>query len=99
MASSSEYGSLVAQLMGDSIRMLKEQPMQEIVLVVELGFPSESEMKEQEGDFSVLNKIRENELLDIFCTLVQIPSPSKKEEKVIAWIKDFAKQNEINCNN
>lgn len=56
-------------------------------------------MKEQEGDFSVLNKIKENKLLDIFCTLVQIPSPSKKEEKVINWIKDFAKQNNIDCEN
>jgi dipeptidase D len=54
-------------------------------------------MKEQEGDFFVLNNIRKNELLDIFCTLVQIPSPSKKEEKVIAWIKEFATQNNINC--
>ena len=45
----------------------------------------------------MLNNIRKNELLDIFCTLVQIPSPSKKEEKVIAWIKEFATQNKINC--
>ena len=31
-----------------------------------------------------LNKLRkENEVLDIFCNLVQIPSPSLKEEKVI----------------
>ena len=43
------------------------------------------------------NKIRENELLDIFCTLVQIPSPSKHEEKVIEWIKGFAKENNIEC--
>ena len=51
----------------------------------------------QEGDFSVQNEIRKNELLDIFCSLVQIPSPSKKEEKVIEWIKGFAKSNDINC--
>lgn len=44
------------------------------------------------------NKIRENELLDIFCTLVQIPSPSKHEEKVIEWIKNFAKEHNIECN-
>ena len=43
------------------------------------------------------NKIRENELLDIFCTLVQIPSPSKHEEKVIEWIKGFAKEHNIEC--
>ena len=45
----------------------------------------------------MLNKIRENDLIDIFCELVQIPSPSKKEEKVLAWIKDFAKNNDILC--
>lgn len=43
------------------------------------------------------NKIRENELLDIFCTLVQIPSPSKHEGKVIEWIKGFAKEHNIEC--
>ena len=37
----------------------------------------------------------ENEVLDIFCNLVTIPSPSLKEEKVSAWILDFCKQNNI----
>ena len=46
----------------------------------------------------MLNEIRqENELIDIFCSLVKIPSPSKKEEKVIEWIKNFAKENQIQC--
>ena len=44
------------------------------------------------------NNVRqENELIDIFCSLAEIPSPSKKEEKVIEWIKKFAKENEIQC--
>ena len=44
------------------------------------------------------NNVRqENELIDIFCSLAELPSPSKKEEKVIAWIKKFAKENEIQC--
>lgn len=38
---------------------------------------------------------KENEVLDIFCNLVSIPSPSLKEEKVIEWILDFCKQNGI----
>ena len=39
-----------------------------------------------------LNKLRaENEVLDIFCNLVSIPSPSLKEENVINWILDFCK--------
>ena len=45
-------------------------------------------------DLSVLRS--ENEVLDIFCELVQIPSPSLKEEKVIDWIQDFCKQNLLN---
>ena len=32
------------------------------------------------------NLRKENEVLDIFCNLVSIPSPSLKEEKVSAWI-------------
>lgn len=45
-----------------------------------------------------INELREqNELLDIFCELVQIPSPSMREEKVIEWIVGFAKKNNIQC--
>ncbi len=40
---------------------------------------------------------KENEVLDIFCNLVSIPSPSLKEEKVIDWILDFCAKNGINC--
>ena len=39
---------------------------------------------------------KENEVLDIFCELAQIPSPSLKEEKVAEWIFDFCKKNNIN---
>lgn len=39
---------------------------------------------------------KENKVLDIFCNLVSIPSPSLKEEKVIEWILDFCKENGIN---
>ena len=38
---------------------------------------------------------KENEVLDIFCNLVSIPSPSLKEEKVIEWILDFCAKNHI----
>lgn len=38
----------------------------------------------------------ENEVLDIFCELAQISSPSLKEEKVIEWIKVFCEKNSIN---
>ena len=39
----------------------------------------------------------QNELLDLFCTLVEIPSPSKHEDKVIEKIREFCIQNGINC--
>ena len=43
-----------------------------------------------------LDKLRkENEVLDIFCNLVSIPSPSLKEEKVIDWILQFCRTNGI----
>ncbi|MCQ2743591.1 MAG: M20/M25/M40 family metallo-hydrolase [bacterium] len=43
-----------------------------------------------------LNDLRnQNEVLDIFCNLVSIPSPSLKEEKVVEWILDFCKKNNI----
>ena len=43
-----------------------------------------------------LNDLRkENEVLDIFCELAQVPSPSLKEEKVIEWIFDFCKKNKL----
>ena len=43
------------------------------------------------------NLRKEHEVLDIFCNLVLIPSPSLKEEKVIEWILDFCKTNGINA--
>ena len=44
-----------------------------------------------------LEELRQkNEVLDIFCDLVSIPSPSLKEDKVIDWILDFCKKNQIN---
>ena len=45
----------------------------------------------------MLNDLRnENEVLDIFCNLVSIPSPSLKEDKVADWILDFCVKNGIN---
>lgn len=40
---------------------------------------------------------KENEVLDIFCNLVSIPSPSLKEEKVIEWILNFCGVNGISA--
>lgn len=42
----------------------------------------------------MLSKLN-SELIEIFCSLVQIPSPSLSEDKVIIWIKDYCKKNGI----
>lgn len=39
----------------------------------------------------------ENELIDLFCNIAQIPSPSRQEENVINWICEYCKQNDLNC--
>lgn len=40
---------------------------------------------------------KENELVDLFCSLAEIPSPSRSEEKVIDWICNYCKENNLNC--
>lgn len=44
----------------------------------------------------MLNEIRQNKLLNIFCSLVEIPSPSLYEDKVTEWIKGFCEENGLN---
>lgn len=46
-------------------------------------------------DITYLRK--ENELVNLFCSMAEIPSPSLKEEKVIEWICDYCKNNSLNC--
>ena len=38
-----------------------------------------------------------NELINLFCTLTEIPSPSLQEEKVIEWICNYCKENNLHC--
>ena len=38
----------------------------------------------------------ENKLIDLFCNLAQIPSPSLGEETLSNWIVDYCKTNNIN---
>jgi len=40
---------------------------------------------------------KQNKLIEIFCELAQIPSPSLREEKVIEWIKEFSDKNGLSC--
>lgn len=44
------------------------------------------------------NLRNENELVDLFCTLAEIPSPSLKEEKVIEKICAYCNENGLKCN-
>lgn len=43
------------------------------------------------------NLRNENELVDLFCSMAEVPSPSLKEEKVIDWICNYCKENDLNC--
>lgn len=46
----------------------------------------------------VLNTLRkESELINLFCTLAEIPSPSMKEEKVIEWLQTYCRDNSMDC--
>lgn len=40
---------------------------------------------------------KEHELIDLFCTLAEIPSPSLREENVSKWIIDYCSKNNINA--
>ncbi len=40
---------------------------------------------------------KEHELINLFCTLAEIPSPSLKEEKVIDWLQEYCKKNSLEC--
>lgn len=45
-----------------------------------------------------LGKLRkENEIINLFCTLAEIPSPSLKEDKVIEKICAYCNENNLNC--
>ncbi len=43
----------------------------------------------------MLNELKKHKLLEIFTTLLQIPSPSLSEDKIIKWIEDLCKKNGI----
>lgn len=47
------------------------------------------------GDSLVLNNLKQNKLLEIFCDLAAIPSPSLYEDKVVSWVEDFCKKNDL----
>ncbi len=40
---------------------------------------------------------KEHELVDLFCSLAEVPSPSMHEEKVAEWIKNYCDKNGIDC--
>ena len=46
----------------------------------------------------LINQLRkEHELIDLFCNLAEIPSPSLHEENVAKFIKNYCEQNNMNC--
>ncbi len=46
---------------------------------------------------TLTNLRKEHELIDLFCNLAEVPSPSLHEEKVAQWIKSYCDKNGINC--
>lgn len=46
---------------------------------------------------TIEKKRKEHELIDLFCNLAEVPSPSMLEEKVAQWIKNYCDKNKINC--
>lgn len=40
---------------------------------------------------------KEHELVDLFCNLAEVPSPSMHEEKVAQWIKNYCDNEGIDC--
>ena len=43
-----------------------------------------------------IEKLRQQyELIDLFCNLAEIPSPSLKEVNVAKWIKEYCDNNKI----
>lgn len=40
---------------------------------------------------------KQSELVDLFCNLAEIPSPSLKEENLIEWIKEYCEKNDLKC--
>ncbi len=46
----------------------------------------------------MIDKLRkESELVNLFCNLAQIPSPSRSEQKVIEWICRYCAENNLDC--
>lgn len=46
---------------------------------------------------NIENLRKEHELIDLFCNLAEIPSPSLHEENVATRIKTYCEQNNMNC--
>lgn len=40
---------------------------------------------------------KKSEIIDLFCSLAEIPSPSLQEEKLAEWIKNYCDKNDIHC--
>ena len=40
---------------------------------------------------------KENELVDLFCSMAEVPSPSLKEDKMIDWVCNYCKENNLDC--
>ena len=51
----------------------------------------------ESSNMDLIDLRKENELVDLFCSMAEVPSPSLKEEKVIDWICNYCKENDLDC--
>jgi len=45
----------------------------------------------------VLNELKPHRLWELFEEICQVPRPSKKEEKILAYLKEFAQKHRLSC--
>ncbi len=55
----------------------------------------EIERKSEKKIMELKNLRKENELIDLFCCLAEIPSPSLQEEAVIEWVCKYCAENSL----
>ena len=51
----------------------------------------------ESSNMDLIDLRKENELVDLFCSMAEVPSPSLKEDKIIDWVCNYCKENNLDC--
>lgn len=51
----------------------------------------------ESSNMDLIDLRKENELVDLFCSMAEVPSPSLKEDKMIDWVCNYCKENNLDC--